>query len=441
MKGPIRKMLNTLRGDRRYEYWSAASHLQWKTTYELRAMQLQLLQSLVFHAYETTIYYRVVMDGIGIKPSDILSFEDFAELPLLTKDVIRQQEDNLISSAFKKVDLIRNSSGGSTGEPVAFYQNKKLWDMMNGTMMLCQSFMGWTSADMVINIWGNPKDSGKKPKTMRKIRSWIGGSIILNAYEYNRDVLADWIREIRRHGRVFIYGYPSVLTDFADYILELKLELLNVKGVMSSAEKLYEWQRVVIARAFSCPVFDQYGSREVPGIACECDQGNMHMLTYASYIEFIPDQQMNTTKIIATSLANEGMPFLRYEIGDCGDPLEGICDCGRGFPLMKMDIGRIYDSFVTLEGSYIHGAYFVRLLAAVKGLKAFQFHQVEVDLICLKVVRGEKFSDESIMILNGLEGRIRNDVSPSFSLDVQFVNAIPKTGGGKHRYTICEVGR
>lgn len=441
MIGLIRKTLHTLRGDKRYDYFDEALGLQWKTTDELRARQLESLQRLVKHAYDTTGYYRAVMDELGMVPGDIGSFDDYAKLPVLTKEIVRTRGDEIISSFFDKSELRHNSSGGSTGEPVSFYQNAELWDVMNGTMMLAQSFMGWKPGDMVINIWGNPKEFGKKPTAAGKLKAVIAGAINLNAYEYNRDILADWVREIDSHGRVFIYGYPSVLTDLANFVLEKNISLPGVKGIMSSAEKMHDWQRELFTRAFGCAVFDQYGSREIPGIATECEQGNMHLLTHASYIEFLPDPQTRTRKIIATSLANRGMPFLRYDIGDCGDPMEGTCSCGRGFPLMKMDIGRIYDSFITPEGNSIHGTYFVRLLAALKGVSAFQYRQTEPDRIQLKIVRGEAFSDESQAVVDGLEERIRKDVTPAFSLDVQFVDDIPKTGGGKHRYTICEVER
>ncbi|WFS61587.1 hypothetical protein LF599_13025 [Pseudodesulfovibrio thermohalotolerans] len=439
MRGVICKFLQTLRKDRRYEYFDAASELQWKGTGELRALQWESLKELFGHAYRTTRYYREIMEGVGLTPADIRGFDDYARLPILTKDIVRTRGDDLISYAFDKASLRRNSSGGSTGEPVSFYQNAELWDKMNGTMMLAQTFMGWKPGDMAVRIWGNPQEFRRKPSGLSKLKSRISGTINLNAYEYNRATLGEWAGIIGGFSRVFIYGYPSVLTDLANYLIEENISLPGVKGVMTSAEKMHDWQRELFAKAFSCRIFDQYGSREIPGIASECEHGNMHLLTHAAYTEFLPDPETGTFRIIATSLANAGMPFLRYDIGDYGAPMEGVCPCGRGFPLMKMDIGRVYDRFITPEGNAIHGTYFVRLLAVVKGVSAFQYRQTERSRIDLHIVRGQGFSEESAATVNGLEERIRRDVSPAFSLDVRYVDDIPKTVGGKHRYIVCEV--
>jgi hypothetical protein len=40
-------------------------------------------------------------------------------------------------------------------------------------------------------------------------------------------------------------------------------------------------------QAFGCKVFNQYGSREIPNIACECRLGNMHVFTDMVYAEML----------------------------------------------------------------------------------------------------------------------------------------------------------
>ena len=43
---------------------------------EIRAVQLNLLLSIIRHAYEHTSLYREKFDAIGLKPSDIRQFTD-----------------------------------------------------------------------------------------------------------------------------------------------------------------------------------------------------------------------------------------------------------------------------------------------------------------------------------------------------------------------------
>src|SRR5699024_5283697 len=56
---------------------------------------------------------------------DSLDYSEFCKIPVLTKDVIRNDTDALINKSYKKVnEVIKSTSGGSTGEPLIFYTTK-----------------------------------------------------------------------------------------------------------------------------------------------------------------------------------------------------------------------------------------------------------------------------------------------------------------------------
>ena len=78
---------------------------------------------------------------------------------------------------------------------------------------------------------------------------------------------------------------------------EKNLSLKGIKGVFCSAECLLKSQRKVIEKIFECKVYDQYGSRETPGVSCECPEGNMHILNNINYVEF-KKQKIFKIKII-----------------------------------------------------------------------------------------------------------------------------------------------
>src|SRR5690606_16287127 len=59
---------------------------------------------------------------------DNFSYKDFLEVPLMTKEIIRTKGHDLINRNYKNVKgVIKNTSGGSTGEPVEFYRTKNQW--------------------------------------------------------------------------------------------------------------------------------------------------------------------------------------------------------------------------------------------------------------------------------------------------------------------------
>ena len=77
---------------------------QFFTKEEIVEYQNQALEKVVSHAYNTTGYYRDLFDRYKLKPNNIQSKEDLHKIPVLTKDLIRENFNQLISSDFKKMD-------------------------------------------------------------------------------------------------------------------------------------------------------------------------------------------------------------------------------------------------------------------------------------------------------------------------------------------------
>jgi phenylacetate-CoA ligase len=438
MIGLLRQAMHALHGSRRYPLMREGLAMQWLPVEELRRLQLSRLVRVVDHAVRTVPFYRDLFDELGLKAGDIRTFEDFAGLPLLTKQDLRENLPRMLSSASDASRRVDNATGGSTGEPVRFYQDMDVFDAMQGSFMLGLSFAGWKPSDMIVNIWGNPRDTASARPSVNP-RHWLSGSITLNAYRYGRREMDDWLEVLARFRRVFLYGYVSVLGDLAEHILACGRKPSSVRAVTTSAEKLHDHQRELISRAFGCRVHDQYGSREVPCIAVECEHGGMHLLPHSAYAEFLPEPGSELKRVVVTGLTNRTMPLLRYEIGDYATPLSGTCPCGRGFPLLRMDIGRIYDFMLSACGDKIHGAYFVKIIKGIEGVLSFQFRQsvpgdVELLVTCMK-----DMSEASTARLKALPECVATDHRGGIRLRVRFVEDIPRTIGGKHRYIVCEV--
>ena len=442
MRIMLRKAMLKLRGSKRYEYLREYERLQWQPFEVIETYQFARLKKLLEHAHETVPYYRGIFKELGFHPDDIKTWTDFSKLPILTKDIIKAHKSDLISTLFKPQDLIGLSSGGSTGEPLQFLTNHDFYEQHYATFMLGLKMAGWKEEERLILIWGNPNDVQKKSGLVPFLKRYLSTTLVLNAYKYDENTICQWIDRILEGKNTFIYGYVSVVQNIAEQIIQKKIQISNVKGVMTSAEKLQSWQRNLIEQAFNCKVYDQYGSREVPGIASECPNGNMHQFLHSAYLEFLPvdDQSENIKKVIATSLINNAMPFIRYEIGDFAMPREGQCECGSGFPLMEMKIGRIADRFITSSGKTIYGTFFVRQMYGIDGVKNFQFHQINTRSIKLYLVKNNIFSELDLQKISQVEKKIKEYIGwNDLNLEIHYVDEIPKTVGGKHRYIISEV--
>ena len=448
----IREILYGLKGRNRYKHYKELLVMQRLPQEELRQRQFWLLSTLLAHAYNTVPFYKKRLDALGLHPDDIRSFEDFAQLPVISRQDTQENLTEMISGAVLENMRYLNFSGGTTGEPIRFYQDLRLRESMEASWLLCLSFAGWKPSDMIVSIWGNPRDSTSSA-VKQGLRPWLAGQLVVNAYRYGKEEFKAWLAAITSYRRVYLYGYASVIADLAEYMLDANRKAPSVQGVLTTAERLHESQRETIARAFNCRVYDQYGSREVPAVSMECGAGNMHLLTHSAYAEFLPltettrahvlnsggDGDDEPRRIVLTSLTNRAMPLIRYEVGDYGMPMDGACPCGRGFPLMRMSIGRLGGSLVTPDGKRLYSTFFVRQMYGMEGVSAFQFRQKSLVDVQLHVVRGLRFHDGTARKLAELQERFGRDLCPGMRLNVRYVEDVPRTPGGKHRHVVCEV--
>lgn len=101
---------------------------------EMKSLQLKRLKKQVTYNYHHSEFYRKKFDSARIKPSDIQSFEDFHQVPLMTKGEHRQaQEESLerfghpygLLACAPREKIVRiNSTSGTTGMPTLYTLTK-----------------------------------------------------------------------------------------------------------------------------------------------------------------------------------------------------------------------------------------------------------------------------------------------------------------------------
>jgi phenylacetate-CoA ligase len=247
-------------------------------------------------------------------------------------------------------------------------------------------------------------------------------------------------------------GYASTIARFAAFVERQRPSIRSIdgiKGVFTTAEKLYQPQREAIERVFGCKVFDCYGSSEIQNIAAECPQGRMHVNADFVVVEEDAVERAAENKpavdrgprpLLLTSLRNWSMPFLRYRNEDCGSLSPESCSCGNHFPLMRLEIARTSDNFIFPDGRVVHGEFFTHLMYGSDGIVTFQFHQTAPDKIILSIVPGTGDSQ-------GRADKIRDSIRqikqicPGHEIEVEVreVNEIPLSSAGKYRFTRSDV--
>ena len=96
---------------------NAALRDQFISSDELRELQFRKVSALIRHVYQTVPYYQQTFRKIGLQPGDIKTWEDFKNIPILTKELLRENSDTLISTKPDSA-LYPITTSGSTGTPL-----------------------------------------------------------------------------------------------------------------------------------------------------------------------------------------------------------------------------------------------------------------------------------------------------------------------------------
>jgi phenylacetate-CoA ligase len=399
---------------------------------QLISQQQLSISAIILHAYENTPYYRKKYAHLcGQLPQNI----DVTMLPILHKDEVVQHRDEMVANGIDRKTLHIGNTGGSTGKPVSFYYDQHKHELMRAGM--CRSYMwsGWKPGQKILNFWGAPQDIDSGISPVKIYQDYIAAEKTIPAYEYTEAQLHAWSKIICSYQPALLQGYASILAELARYIINCSIPMpRSILGVYSTAEILHDEQRRQIEQAFHCKVFNQYGSREIPNIACECKHGNQHVFTDMVHLESLSIN--SEERLIITSLTNRVMPMIRYDIGDSGRLKEGQCACGSPFPMMEMGLCRSNDLIKTSSGKNVHPSYFNKLLYGQTNIKQYQYLQTEPGKICLNIVSAEKLPTETE---KSLQHSIRRDIDENMLLEINYVDEIRRSVSGKHRFVISHL--
>ena len=305
------------------------------------------LRALIMHAYNNTSYYKDLFDELNINPRSIKNKNDLKSLPELTKSIIINNIDRIKSNDNYGKELKKYTSGGSTGFQAVIYKSKFYQQMESAAWLRNNSIVGWNPNYKSAWIWGSPIENAKMRKSvLARIGMIINRRLIFNAYNYSLSDFEKWYLRIKKYEPKVIFGYSSILAEFSHFIIEQNLILPSVGLVVSTTEKLTK--RNIISEAFNCPVYDQYGCREVLSVAIETKNNNMIQTDDICIL----NNNINN-EILMTPLYSYGFPLINYKVGDIGEIDERNIDASLPFPNMNLKIGRITENFINNKGENI----------------------------------------------------------------------------------------
>lgn len=415
-------------------------HNQWLPTDAMDALQRRKLAQLLSFAAKNVPYYRELLRSLQVPADGIMAPDEIRRIPPLTRQIIRQHHDSLVSEDLTGNALMANSTSGSTGEAIRFYTDRKSLARRKAAGQRGDSWAGWRMGERSVSLWGAQIEAEAAAGLRGRVRDLVRGHRFFSSFDLSVPTMDRYIGIMRGFKPLLFVSYPGPLETFAVHCRNRGVTFPSLRGIVSSAETLWPHQREIVEEVFGVEVFDRYGCREVGLVASECPQHDgLHVSADRLLLEVVDDDGEpcapgETGRMLLTDLDNYGMPLIRYDIGDRAVVAEQRpCACGRGLPKIASVEGRTLEIVVTRDGRKIGGTFWTLLLRSRPGFKHFQVVQKDIDGVTIRYVPADDISQSA---LDYFKSRIEDYCGHGFRVEFTEEDKIDLTASGKQRVIV-----
>ena len=418
-------------------------HTQSLTPGRLEERQWNRLKRILAHAYQTIPFYSRRFDEHGVAPDQVQAPADLLNLPVLTKEEIRENLDELVCPSAAVRGLPRQTSG-STGSPLRLLKDSTCLRVMDSIMYRDHGWFGIEMGQRQARFWGSP--ASRLGRVKSRLTDLLANRIRFSPFDISDEACDRFVGAMLRFRPHYVYGYAQTISRFSDYVLGHDVDLgpLHLKAAIVTGEVVRDEQLRNIRAALHCPVSNEYGCTEVGIVAMGCPSGRMHLMIENLFIEFVKDNKhaepRDEGEIVLTELYGELMPLIRYRVGDMGAAEEGRCECGRGLPLLHRIVGRA-DEFIVCPGGRevdpIVFEYILKEMPARLG-KVTKFRIVQepdfrltIDL-CYLGARPDR-------LIPALREQLESYIGSGFDIEFRLRDDIPPEASGKLRCFISKI--
>jgi len=396
---------------------------------------LKSFKKIFEHAYKNSQYYSNKYSQSDIAPEDIITKEDICKIPTITKEELREHLNDILTVPKDTRYIGVGSTGGSTGIPMLYYSDKRL--PLEAFAWRYLDWWGLKPWDDGAFIW-RMRRTGRLANLINKLAWWPVKKIRLDSSILTDEILHEFARRINKAHPPLIQGYIGSIYEFALFIEKNNIKIHSPKAIWVTSAPITVFQRNLIERVFDAPVYNEYGSSEIPWIAAQCaERKYLHVNTEGRYLEILNPDSNGVGDIVVTDLLNYAFPLIRYEIGDRSRLIDEPCSCGRSLPLIDEVKGRIGDTIIIPDLGKLDGSYLTTIFDKYpQSVLNFQIVQHENFSITIRIVPNHNYKnwkDEVELVRNKLatltEGRI--------SIKLETCREIP-SDRGKSRYIIKE---
>jgi len=380
----------------------------------------RLIDTIEFAA-SSVPYYQDLFKSISFDVNSLKrDINYFNEIPLLTKDIIREQGDRLLSKPLNEVRHHVCKTGGSTGLSAHIFYDQPAADYSAAVTLYAREAIGKKKYKFETHFACRFPDS-EPPKwpSREDFKCFAMNRSNVFFDRVDDQGLEEIWQTLRKAPPYLVHAHPSTIYALACYIEKTQGSAKAFDVFESSGELLEPYMRETIANALNCRVVDRYGLAELGVMAYELNNNGLQVLDSEGWAESKPlEQSPGDEELIFTGFRNHLMPLIRYSTGD----MARVEQRNDGLYLTNV-VGRIHD-MVPING-VVHPTHHIQdmLDHRVGGIQEFQIDLRSKPPV-LKIVPEASASPEDI------KNKIEGFWGPGF--DVKFVGHDEFTRVGRH---------
>ncbi len=416
-------------------YLDELRRTQWLPRAEIEQLQLHRLRRLLAHASHHVGYWRELLRTSGLAPEDVGRLDDLRHVPMLTKGALRENlYFDLVSDRSDKRKIVKLTTSGNSGEPLAVFVDRLQRDMRWANAMRHREWAGWRPGEPSLRIGHRPVVAGDPVPLRERLLGALAGRDVVASDAIDPGLVRRLDECVRRQRPVLLEADAEVLRVLAT----LRGDPARVPwaaAVVSTGQTLGPDLRAVVQRRLGTRVFGRYGAREFGAVAQECEAGGWHVNAESFIVEVVRDGRPVAAgepgEVLVTDLTNHCVPLLRYRLGDVAVASARRCDCGRELPLLERITGRPEGVVVVGGGRCVAASVFADVLGHyVVAIQRWQLAQPTHDRVVVRLVRTARFTRA---IEDGIRRALAEVLGGAVRVDVTCCPDLPRAVAGDSR--------
>jgi phenylacetate-CoA ligase len=326
--------------------------------------------------------------------------------------------------------IVRRTNG-STGRPLRIYITSK--DQQIRSLVELRSLMrlGLRARDFTVCV-------GPETPRKRRLHERLGF--------YDNDRISgnlppeQQLEQLREMQPSVLWFYPTQLRALMQAANHRLRDHIRPRMLISSAEMFDDLLREQVRDDLGLEPHSAYGANEMGRVAMECPtrEGlhiNIDHVVLEAWKDGRPARPGEAGAALITTLNAQGMPLLRYRLGDNIRLLDKPCSCGSPLPLMALPEGRESEVIKLPSGRLLSVWAVSNLLREYVDILKFRIVQQELDVLEIELVTREPWPQER---LRQIERRTLERLGEPVAVRARLMDELP-VDGVKFRYFVCRL--